>query len=151
MVGIYKGELYIVGLFMVASVEGRRFSGLLILPCALLIGTIAFQQLSHHSLKRWHESSPWSGRGKYFKMAEAKGIRFPMSLHYRMCAVSLDDLAAICDVLKAREDAVRSGRQEESDYLAPVVVEKEDNILLAQGIDSLTQATQGLDFIARLL
>jgi len=145
MVGIYIGELYLIGLFMIASVDGRRFSGLLILSCALLVGTFVFQQSSHHSLKRWHNSPPWSSAGCDYEMAEVKGIRFPMSLHYRMCAVFLDDLKAICEVLMASDGAVRSWRQEECEFLAPVIVEKEANILLPQGIDSFTQAMLGME------
>jgi hypothetical protein len=145
MVGIYIGELYLIGLFMVASVDGRRFSGPLILSCTLLIGTLVSQQSSHHSLKRWHDNSPWSGLRNYYEMAEVKRVRFPMSLHYRICAIFLDDLKAICEVLTASEDAVRSGRQEGCEYLAPVVVEKEASISLAQGIDSFTQVILGME------
>jgi hypothetical protein len=145
MVGIYIGELYLIGLFTVTSIDGQRLSGPLILSCTLLAGTFVFQKSSHHSLKRWHDSAPWSGPDNDYEMMDFESVRFPMSLHYRVCAVFLDDLKAIREVLAASEDVVRSGQQEDCEHFPPVVVEHEADILLARGVDSFSQAMLGTE------
>lgn len=145
MVGIYIGELYLIGLFTVASLDGRRLSGQLVLSSVLLAGTFVFQNSSAHSLQRWHDSAPWSGPDNYCEKVGIEDTRFPMSLHFKMCAVFLDDVKAICEVLAVSENMVRSGQREGYEFLSPVVVEREADILLTRGVDSFAQAMLGTE------
>lgn len=143
MVGIYIGELYLIGLFAIASVDERGLRGQLIMACALLAGTLVFQKLSNHSVKQWRDSLPWNGPSSHHGLAEVGAKQSPVSLHSKVCAVFLDDLNAICKVLRASGDMSRGGQHDEYEFLAPVVVEREADILLGREITDFVQTMLG--------
>ena len=145
MVGIYLGELYLVGLFTVISVHGQRVSGPLILTCFLLAGTLIFQITSQHSLQRWHDSAPWGTPESGYALTGDKKILLLALLHSRLCAVFLDDMGAIHESLAAREDLVRKDKQEDDGYLAPAILAREVDILLTREVDSFARAMLGTE------
>lgn len=149
-VGIYLGELYLVGLFAVESVDGQRVSGPLILSCLLLAGTLIFQITSQHSLQRWHDSTPWSSPEGGYALTGDKDTSLLEWLHSRLCAVFLDDFKAIHEGFAASEDVVRKGEQEDYGHLAPAIIEREANILLAREVDSIARAMLGTEICSAL-
>lgn len=149
-VGIYLGELYLVGLFAVVSVDGQRVSGPLILSCLLLAGTLVFQITSQHSLQRWHDSTPWSSSEGGYALTGDKDTSLLERSHSRLCAVFLDDFKAIHEGFAASEDVVRKGEQENCGHLAPAIVEREANILLSREVDSIVRAMLGIELCSAL-
>jgi hypothetical protein len=150
MVGIYLGEMYLVGLFTVISVDGQRVSGPLILTCLLLAGTLIFQITSQHSLQRWHDSTPWGTPESGYALTGDKDILLLALLHSRLCAVFLEDMGAIHEGLAAREDVVRKNKQEDGGYLAPAILEREADILLAREVNSFARAMLGTELCSAL-
>ena len=145
MIGVYLGELYIVGLFALVSVDGQRVSGPLILSCFLLAGTLIFQITSQQSLQRWHDSTPWGSPESGYALIGDKDTFLLGLLHSRLCAVFLDDFQAIHEGLLASQDVDRPIKEEDYTHLAPVILEHEAEILLAPEVDNFARAMLGTE------
>jgi hypothetical protein len=149
MVGIYLGELYLLGLFTVISVDGQRVSGPLILTCLLLAGTLIYQITSQHSLQRWHDSTPWGSPESGYALTGDRDTLLLALLHSRLCALFLEDMEAIHEGLAASEEVVRKDKQN-AGHLAPAILEREADILLAREVNSFARAMLGTELCSAL-
>jgi hypothetical protein len=141
MVGVYMGELFLIGILTIKSVDTRRVSGPLIISCVLLACTIFYPKLMHDMFRPWINSLP-------AQFSEEKSLEHgpkenslcrartwcPLSMFSK---IFLDDLDT---VRRAIEDDLCSSagpwQGDRNEFLAPEITEEELEILLPQKIES---------------
>lgn len=128
MVGVYLGELFLVGLLTIAAVDGRGAKGPLILAGALLACTVLYQRLTHESFKPWKMSVPGQKMQKSLRLQEAleqdgEDIDRVERSQTRLIWFVLDDRNSVMRKLAECSDSYISGDDVE-DYYAPELTEE---------------------------
>jgi len=135
MVGIYMGELFLIGLLTINAVDGHRARGPLILAGVLLACTILYQRLTYEVFKPWESSVP--GR----KMQNSLRVQGPHEQgevildpdkrsQSRMVGLILDDLNSVVRKLAELDDQVQD-EDGSDDYFAPELTEQVSPIVLS--------------------
>ncbi|KAM0714132.1 hypothetical protein Q7P37_010281 [Cladosporium fusiforme] len=151
MVGVYIGELFLIGILTINSVDSRRVSGPLILSFALLLGTILYQKLLRDTLRPWktsfssqdYDDSPDGGYDK-----EGPRRARPQPFSSRLIGIFLDDFTIVRAVLKTERDSSSEERPcDGMEYLAPGITEKDSDIVLSRKLTCIAPESADSTFL----
>jgi hypothetical protein len=128
MVGVYMGELFLVGLLTIAAVDGRGVKGPLILAGILLACTVLYQRLTHESFKPWKMSVPGPEMQKSLRLQggreqDGEDLDRAERSQMRLIGLVLDDRNSVMRKLAEYNDSYISG-DDVKDYYAPELTQE---------------------------
>lgn len=134
MVGVYIGELFLIGLLTISAVDGRKVKGPLILAGALLACTVLYQKLTHEAFKPWGASLPVRELQNMVRLQgpseqEEKNLHPSRRSQSRLIRLILDDRDLVLSKLGERGDTF-TGANDSEEYYAPELTEQEMPIVL---------------------
>ena len=150
LVGLYIGELCLIGILTVASVGDGKVGGPLMVSCALLVCTIIYQKLmydvfktlSDRLLHRSERQNPsWrdlTDEADYFRRAYNMVVA-------RFHRLFMEDFALIRSVMEGQYPQPPKECTQASAYVAPEIVRREQAIELTTRIESDVPPSENMD------
>lgn len=134
MVGVYMGELFLIGLLTINAVDGRRVSGPLVLAGTLLACTVLYQKLTNEAFKPWSISVPGRETQTGVRVQEPheqgdKDLGLSGRSRSRLVGLILDDRESVVRRLAELDDPVAGGDELEECY-APELTEELSPVVL---------------------
>lgn len=150
LVGLYIGELCLIGILTVASVGDGKVGGPLMVSCALLVCTITYQKLmydvfktlSDRLLHRSERQNPsWrdlTDEADYFRRAYNVVVA-------RFHRLFMEDFALVRSVMEGQYPQPPKECTQASAYVAPEIVRREQAIELTTRIESDVPSSENVD------
>lgn len=124
LVGLYLGELFLIGLLTISAIDGREVSGPLVISCVLLACTAIYHKKTEDVFKRWEARVPCHEvmmelRTRESKKCGQQRYRFVSRWLSKFVRIFLDRWDVVRRSLK-EDDVLTPDTVEE--YLAPEVI-----------------------------
>jgi hypothetical protein len=141
LVGLYIGQLCLIGILTVTSVGDRKVGGPLILSCAVLACTIIYQKLLHGMFRTMedrllHRSERRSTPLRDLEHNQDLSSRASDSVCGRARRLFMDDFVLVREIIEEQYTRPLDERAQAPAYVAPDIVRREEAVELMTRIES---------------
>jgi hypothetical protein len=126
LVGIYLGELFLVGLLTISAIDGQKMSWPLVISCTLLVSTVFYQKKTEDVFRQWEARVPNHQMIMNFCPSDSRDQwqrQHHIGPHWwsSLIGIFLDSWGVVQQKL-AEEDYASTNRVDVEGYLAPEVI-----------------------------